>query len=448
MCQALGISWSLGASIPGVGGASRKSKFVKTLKITTYSLTIVVYSKHVDKTETAADAHLLPTVEPPRGDAALRDFFYAYGDSFITSLTTGSEYYGMYVLYAQTKEEQRGIENELKAKGIYNGVELSAALQTSLNNSMKSINVNITFDQQVSGIQNPILPSPDKMIDYAIAFPSIPVSAPVVIGFEYDGYEHLPEITTSFIPIANNRIYFIGDKAIGGLTAKEAEVKALDDQLLWLQQTYSFYSGYSDSKVNQVKGMSGQELAAIQSQKSAYARDPVQSFTAPQLPSLGMGTPALSFTAGTSASKGSGGGSPYDDVPSPADYISKRTRITRIKMKMGDRVDKLTTTYLDQNGTVEMAHGGSGGREERAVTVAAGQFVRQVSGKYNKKMDRMTFLITDGSSVTAGGNGGDKTFELAPPSGNFVLGFRGRSGSEYDEIQLVYAQFNPAVWSA
>jgi hypothetical protein len=61
-------------------------------------------------------------------------------------------------------------------------------------------------------------------------------------------------------------------------------------------------------------------------------------------------------------------------------------------------------------------------------------------------MDPMTFWITSGGSVTAGGNGGNTTFELAPPQGNFVLGFRGRSGSEYDNIQLVFARFNPAVW--
>jgi len=196
-----------------------------------------------------------------------------------------------------------------------------------------------------------------------------------------------------------------------------------------------------------VKGMSGQELAAIQAQKSAYGRDPIQSFTQPALPSLNMGTPALSFTWGTSASKGSGGGTAYDDVPSPSDCIAKRTRITRILMRMGDRVDKLSTTYLDQNGETIKTHGGSGGREDRSVVVGSGQFVTQVTGKYNKKMDQMTFRITGGGSVSAGGNGGTTTFELVPPAGNFVLGFRGRSGSEYDEIQLVYAHFNSATWS-
>src|SRR5262249_47448505 len=146
VCQALGIGWSLGAELPDVAGASRKGRFTKSLKITTYSLSIVVYSQHVDKTETITGAHLLPGIQPPQNDAALRQFFLAYGDSFITSMTTGSEYYGVYVLYAQTKEQQRGLESELKAQGIYNGVSLSAELQTSLNRSIKSLNVNIKFD--------------------------------------------------------------------------------------------------------------------------------------------------------------------------------------------------------------------------------------------------------------------------------------------------------------
>lgn len=445
--QALGIGWSLGAGIPGVGSASRKSKFTKSLKITTYSLTIVVYSQHVDKTETITEAHLRPDIAPPQGDTALREFFHSYGDSFITSLTTGSEYYGVYVLYAQTKAEQTGFENELKAQGIYSGVTLSAALQTSLNNSMKSLSVNIQFDQQVAGILNPTLPSPETMIDYAMAFPSIPVSAPVLLGFEYDGYEHLPEIASAFMPIADSRRYFIGDKAVGGLTAKEAKVQALDDQLLWLQETYSFYGGYTDSEVDRVKGMSGQELAAIASQKSAYQQNPIQPFTEPPLPSLNLGTPALSFTSGTSESYGAGGGNPYDDVPSPLDYISKRTRITYIKMRMGKRVDQLATTYRDQNGETTKAHGEYNGNEDRAIAVGGGEFVTRVAGKYNEKMDSMSFWITSGGSVTAGGSGGSKAYDTVPPPGNFVLGFRGRAHREYDNIQLVYAHFNRAVWS-
>lgn len=445
--QELGIGWSLGAGIPGVGSASRKSEFVHSLKITTYSLTIVVYSKHVEKTETAAEAHLMSTVQPPRDDQALREFFSAYGDSFITSLTTGSEYYGTYVLYAQTEVEQRGFENELKAKGIYSGVTLSASLQTALNEAMRSFSVTIRFDQEVAGIANPSLPAATEMISYALNFPSIPVSAPVILGYEYDGYEHLPELGTSFSPIAENRRYFIGDKAIPGLNSKEAEVQALDDQLLWLQETYSFYGGYTDAKVNEVKVISGQDLAAIHSQKSEYSRDPIQSFTEPPLPSLTKGTPALSFSWAATAQAGSTGGNPYDDVPSPSDHISKRTRISHIKMRMGDRIDKLTTTYQDQNGDTVKAHGGSGGREDRSLTVGAGQFVTRCTGKYNKKMDSMTFTITGGASVSAGGSSGDKTFDMAPPAGSFVLGFRGRSGSEYDAIQLVYANFNPAVWS-
>ncbi|MFZ6183800.1 jacalin-like lectin [Nannocystis pusilla] len=447
VCQALGISWSLGASIPGVGGASRKSKFVNSIKITTYSLTIVVYSQHVQNTETLADARLSPGVEPPQGDEALRRFFQAYGDSFITSLTTGSEYYAAYVLHAQTKEQQRGLEAGLQAEGIYNGVKFEAELQGKLDKCIQSVNVNVTFDQQVAGIANPSLPTPKTMIQYAIDFPSLAVTAPVVLGYEYDGYEHLPEITTSFEPIAKNRRYFIGDKAVGGLTAKEAQVQGLDNQLLWLQETYKFYGGYVDPNVDRVKAMSGKELSAIHAQKSAYAQDPIQSFTEPALPSLNEGTPELSLVGGASEQKGSTGGNPYDDVPSPLDNVQKRTRITQITMRMGDRVDKLTTAYLDQNGETKKEHGGTGGKEDRSIRVEAGQFVVRVTGKYNKKMDKMTFFLSNGQSVTAGGTSGDKEFDLAPPSGNFVLGFRGRSGSEYDAIQLVYAHFNPAKWS-
>ena len=57
------------------------------------------------------------------GDEALKKFFNGFGDSFLSSVTTGGEYYAVYTFYTQTKTEQASLVSELKAKGMqYNEV--------------------------------------------------------------------------------------------------------------------------------------------------------------------------------------------------------------------------------------------------------------------------------------------------------------------------------------
>ncbi|MFY0541974.1 hypothetical protein [Nannocystis pusilla] len=288
---------------------------------------------------------------------------------------------------------------------------------------MQSVNVNVSFDQQVAGIANPSLPTPDKMIEYAIGFPSIPVTAPVVLGYQYEGYEHLAEITTSFEPIAKNRRYFIGDKAVGGLTAKEAQVEALDNQLLWLQDTYRFYGGYSDSRVDQVKAKSGQELSAIRSQKSAYAQDPIQSFTEPPLPSLNEGTPELSLTWGTSEQKGSTGGTHTTTCRLPS-TTSKAHAHHRDPDEDGRSRRQAHHDLLRSERGHSLSHGGAAARKTDP-SGSSPEIRHPGHGPIQQKDGQDEFLPQQRPERDRGGNSGDKDFTLEPPSNSFVLGFRG-----------------------
>ncbi|MBN3820072.1 hypothetical protein G3N57_27295, partial [Paraburkholderia sp. Se-20369] len=100
--QALDVSQSVSVGFGPIGGGSEKTEFVQTLNLTTFSVNIVVRAKHVMNTQTATAFKLKNGINPPSGNSQLNDFFRSYGDSFVSSVTSGSEYYAVYTFYAQS----------------------------------------------------------------------------------------------------------------------------------------------------------------------------------------------------------------------------------------------------------------------------------------------------------------------------------------------------------
>jgi hypothetical protein len=67
LSQSLQVDQSLSVGYGSFGGVDEKSKFVRSLNVTTYSVSIVVYAKHVLGTVTATDFAQKPGITPPEG---------------------------------------------------------------------------------------------------------------------------------------------------------------------------------------------------------------------------------------------------------------------------------------------------------------------------------------------------------------------------------------------
>jgi len=113
--SSLNISASASASF-GFGSVDAKTSYMRNLKVTTNSVTVVVYTNIVTGSESARNPKL--TISPP-GD--LNDFFLIYGDSYVKSVVKGGEYYATYVFYAESNEEQEHVTASLSAHGIVAG---------------------------------------------------------------------------------------------------------------------------------------------------------------------------------------------------------------------------------------------------------------------------------------------------------------------------------------
>jgi hypothetical protein len=403
----------------------------------------VIYAAHIVGIETATNVTLANGITPPTDKTELNAFFQAYGDSYLSSVTRGGEYYAVYTFYTQTLEEQSALISEINTNGIYGGMTLDINLQKNLTRLINTTSVRYSFRQNISGIRHPQLPDANHLMAFALSFAATPPTAPALIAFTTTGYEDVAKIV-DFEPISSNRHYFVGKGATDGLAKRLVQIQQLINQINWLQDTYSFYGGFTDTKVQQVKTQATADLAAINNQIQQYEFDPTQNFTMPALTSLTYGTPSLCYQVGSSPAYGGAGGHPFHDT-NVMTAIHKHQRMTTVQLRSGNYVDNLTVTYQLHNTLVQQTHGGNGGTLGPFLTLLPGQFITGFSGRSDTYINNLQLQISDGRTVGGGGTGGTP-FAWKVPTGCFVLGFCGRAGNYLDQLQMNYASFQPASW--
>lgn len=445
--KALEINQSASVSFGPVDSLSEKAKFVKSLNLTTHCINIVVYARHIQKKEVATDPKLKGGIEPPTDDNSLCNFFRGYGDSFVSSLTTGAEYYAVYTFYSRSKEQKTSVSAELKGKGVFDGVTVETELQSKLDAVSKSTQTNMSFSQNVSGIADPKLPTPNKLVEYAIGFTSIPVDMPCVITFDSTGYEHVPQVE-NFQPIAKNRRYFIGDSQVSGLTADLVKLCELRTQIKWLQEIYRFYNNFTDPEVNKALGDVQSDIGKIDQQMKTYLDNPIAHFEHLSLPSLELGMPQLKYKIGESPKVGQDGPEVFDDVNINT-YLQSKTRIKNLQLRTGGYVNILIVTYQSEGKDPDKKTHGTetkGTHFSDLLELLDWQFVTQISGYSGDFVDKLKITISDGRSIEGGGDQSDNAFRWDCPDDDIVLGFKGQCGGYINQIQAVYAILQPAKW--
>jgi len=446
LTQSLDIDQSLSVGFGPFGSVDEKFKFVRNLNVTTNSVSIVVHARHFEGTEVATNVALADGVSPPSSPKELANFARAYGDAYVAEITRGGEYYAVYVYYSQTREEQTDLTLEMKAQGIFEVATVDASLQVKLKEFNKKTKTRIFFDQKMSGHANPTFPSSDDIIAYALKFPSLPLDAPAIIGFQTTGYEHVPKIG-DFQPVADNRDFFIGDGIVDGLTKPLVQLQQLENQIAWIGAVYTTYGFTGDAKLDTVREMAAADHRTINKMFQDYKTDPTRSFTEPKLPSLSEGTPVLQYSVKHSDAYGGNRGTPFDDV-NPNTSIPQQTRIAGLQLWSEKIARGLTVDYENVNGKWTVTHGEKAGNVGGHIVLQAGQFVTQISVRSGESVDRLTLTTSNGDKVDGGGNGGAGPFTVPVPEKSFLLGFAGRSGADLDNIQFVFGSLSPATWRA
>lgn len=443
VAEALEIDASVSVSYLKIASATAKMSFMKKLNITSHSVAIVVYASHHSGRWSAKNAKLQDTVTPPEDDNSAADFVASYGDSFINAVTLGGEYYAVYTFRTQTRTEQSSLSTSLKASGIYAGVSAEVDIQTKLSNFMSNTETNWTFDQEVTGIENPVLPSQDGLIEYAISFPSRPIDSPVVTNITTRGYESLMGAARrKFAKVAKNRGYFVDPD--DGLLKSLAHLTAVKNQITWLKRIYARYNYQGDTDLLAFEREVNADIKAINGQVDDWEIDATTSFTPPPLSSIDKGEPVLQFDVPQPPAWGGSGGSPFQ-AASVGEAIKNQVRITGIRLAGGTFVDRIEVDYASDKRTWQARHGGDGGASQQWLRLEDGQFPKRFVLRSGILVDWLKIYLTDGRTTEVGGPGGNSA-DWQVGADEVVLGFAGRAGSLIDQLQIIYAKSKPAKY--
>lgn len=444
LAKSLHINQSLSVAYKKTASVDQKLDFFRSLHVTTHSVSIVVSARHIESKDTMDSVRLKDGVRAPGTREETADFVRVHGDSFVSSITRGGEYFAVYMFYSETVQEQEGLVSELKAKGLFSVVNVETGLQTKLDQFASTSKTRSSLKQTMSGIKNPKFPAEDKIIAFALEYTSLKLDAPAILDFETEGYERVEKFGP-FQPIPANRKYFAGTSVVGGLTADLVRIGELNEQIQWLKATYDRYGYRRDRKLAEAAETVKADLDAIDRQIDAWDTDATQTFVKPPLPSLALGAPSLRCPITYGTAHGGGGGAPFSDFD-PATFIQDHMRLVAVQMRSGRVVDAVIVEYDGAGGHQRHEHGKTGGSLRPRLSIAADETVIRIGGRAGANVDRLTIEITGGNEVGAGGAGG-QPFVEEPPAGAILIGFRGRSGKYLDQIQAVYATFKPAAWT-
>jgi hypothetical protein len=442
LAQALDIDGSLSVSYLKALNVTAKMSFAQSLKVTSRSISIVVYASHESGTWTAKGVRLADGIKAPANDEEAADFVDSYGDSYVSAATEGGEYYAVYTFHTETQAEQKDLTASLKAEGIYAGVSAELSLQSKLSNFLARTTTNWTFKQQITGHANPKLPTQDKLIEYAIDFPSKPLDAPVTTGFKVSGYEGVPGIgRRKFARIVENRDHFLGDD---GLLRDFARLSGIQNQIFWLKGIYDRYAYKGDSALLALERQVKEDLGKIGKQITTYKRDPAGDLVKPALPSLDKGEPVLSYSVGQTPSYGGDGAGPFDFMP-VGEALRNQVRIVSMRLADGDDVvHRLEVGYASDKAKWSKVHG-AGGNAREILDLEDGNFPVRFKIRSGVYVDRMEVYLNDGRSTGAGGyKAGEQTWDV--PEGGVVLGFAGRAGAVLDQVKIIHARLKPAEY--
>jgi hypothetical protein len=438
--KALSVSSDVAANF-GVGSVEAKAEYVHSLETTSTSVVIAIYANKVLGTTSYTSAQLKDGVKPPTKDD-LNEFYQSYGDSFLSGITMGAEYIATYVFYSQSVEEQTHVKASLEAKGITQGGQVTAKVQTAVDEVRKTSTVRSTFKQQIYGFSNLPFPTPEQLVEFALAFSGKDPNSPTVIDFETDGYEHAPGMSpTVWTPIRTNRERFTAPASRRGVNAAAEGIDALVNQIKWLRAVYSTYGYTGDSELAARQQQVEQDYDELAGVVDGIKADPTQPFEVPKLESLSWGLPVLTFAGPDLPAKwGRDGGQEFKDVNRQAVL---NQRVLKVVALRGARlVDQLACTYGSGQ---PLVHGGGGGDPAPPLDLGRREYVVVLRGSSGAVVDALEVESSTGQKTRTGGTGGTP-FKWTVPPGSVVVGFAGRSARLLDQVGPLVCTFRPATW--
>jgi hypothetical protein len=439
------------------GGVKAKMDLMQEMEISTYSTTVVVYANTQNGPQTIRNAVLKPDVTLPDWSTAtsevLNEFVRVYGDSFVSSVTEGGEFYALYTFKSASKESQQSLKADLEAKvqsGLSSG---SFEFQTEMDEVASAHSVEYKADMKLSGFKNLGLPSPNDLVSFAQNFTMLVPDSPVVTSIESTPYEQVPGFG-SFANIPQNRLKLIGGWNDKGLIRTFLDLTSLSNSIQSLKNLYRFYGPdqvYVDQTLDSKEQAVHHDLDLLRNTLEQFANTPSAPIEIDPMTSLSDGSPVLSIDVHLSNNCGGQGGSRsemlsdmgYTDLTSA---LLQHHRIKQVGFRTGQIVDYLEVTYLNDRFHKTIGYGGGGGGSGTTLTLEESQYICQVDANSGTVLDRL-ILWVGAAQYGGGGGGGSRTSLSFGASSSYLAGFNIQHSTLVDSIQFIGFSFKPAVWS-
>lgn len=443
--QSLDVNASLSGGFADVS-VSAKASWAQSLSLTSTSVAVIVHAVVV-KGDTQANTYSLPSTLP----SSVQTFFNDYGDSFVSEIVEGGEYYAAFIFDSTSESQQEQIQASLTGSS---GM-LSGSLSVAVNNASSSSSLTVRTSQQMLGVSNPTYPAndPTSIVNFASGFGGNgqTIDAPTVLAYAVTGYEHVPGTPAGFGPVAANRA-LLGTASATPFVDAMSALTALSNQVNAIKAMYSAYNYTGDTLFIKNALQVSSDLTALQTLINNIESNVTGTFAATSLTSLGYGVPMVAYTLSPSSTPQPPPGlSAFFDVTAP--QVANGVLPVSITLFSGPQSSPLAimaiqTTYSDGTTT---AHGAAqtqigpltiqNGDAIQSVVVSS---VPWVFGGYGQVWD-IEVTTMQGQSIGSSMSQASitKSTTTAPPA---IIGFAGACNFPLLNLQPITITLTPALW--
>lgn len=443
--NAMNISGSLSASYGALSG-NAKTTFISKLSKSSTSVYICVYAFYAQTQAASGGILTQPTAVP--FDAAA--FYHLFGDQFVSSVTSGIEYYAVYCYNCQTQEEKSQLLASFEAKGISTSGDVTVSLTTDIESVAKTKNTQFSFTQQANGYSG-TLPAPQDMVTFATnIFNCYQASSAAVLSYGLSGYEEVSQFPygdAGWNVIVNNRIVF---------SAADATYADIASTLSHANDILAIYNCYGYTEDDQSKSnikLLHQDLDALNKLFKACHDNPVSPQVVPPLNYTSVGAPTIQmYTNVTSLGGGVGGDAWWDWlVPDGGTCMTLQS----VMFRGGPLLNAVVTSYTSPSGQTGGGQYGDFSHSSdntNTLTLSANEFIAKISTTADDDINSITVSTTKGQTLSA-----PNVPDAPHPTNNgqvwnadstsFFFGFVGACGAHIDRIGVVALNFSPAQWA-
>jgi hypothetical protein len=440
----VGVSASLAVSTAHVS-VDAKANFISELQTTATSVSVVVMARRAMQ-QAYTNVALVETA--PKD---LAEFYRAYGDAFVSRLTTGAEYLAVYTFFATDESTMREVQASLEGSGLAGSVQVG--MGATLKAAERKFAMKAKIDHWMRGVDGVAYPdpTPEAITQFAQNFPTLSRTNRVVLSFGTTGYERVPGMP----PLGNivaNRSKFEGGAA-PGIADEIVRLADVNQKCNAIRELYQSYGYTGDPTLEDKSGQNAQDREAADEWLARLRADPTVLYPAPTFASLKNGYPSATVFRMNGPGWGAQRGKGFDDDSDPSGIPGQSIRSIRIRG--GDWVDALTISYTAPGYREWGAtHGGKGGQPSRILKLAQDEVITRIAGTLvdTEKVNvvgSLAFTTSKGQELRwpPRPHKARKTFHWDVPQGWRLVGFQGVATEKYlKKLQPILKRLAPARW--